>query len=113
MFLGFVTRVCEIALARSRSLDVRHRDRDFDFPDVHGVLRLAELLHAASHDLGLLLLVFAPFFVDSLLVSLEFQEKRDIGRLSRTSDALDAGMRNVNDCWRVKRSVVEKNLDAI
>jgi len=72
----------------------------------------AELFHAASHDLGLLFCELDSLFVDSLFVSHEFQEERDVGSLTFATNSLDPGMLHVIDFRRIEWRVVEKNFYA-
>ena len=73
-------------------------DRHFHFQHVHLVLRLAEFLHGANDDFGLLLGILEAFLVAAgRIVTDELQKERNLVELALGADALDKGMLDVVD----------------
>ncbi len=90
-----------------------HVDRDFDLHYVDAIAVFGELAHGLDDRLRLLLREIETFLVRAFFVSDELQEERNIIGAALIAKSFDPGVLLVVNFFRIKRSVVEQNLDAI
>ena len=110
---GFLLRVCLLAFVGLGAFDELHVDRHFDLQHVDAVLVLGELGHGRLHDLGLFLCVLQALFIGAFFVSNELEEEGNIVGAAFVAKALHPGMLDVIDLLRIKRRVVQQDLDTV
>src|SRR5262245_16277791 len=79
--LGF--GVCPLALVRDTALHISGIHRNFNFQDIHTILRLREFLDNSGNNLWFSLCEFEAFLVAArFIVTHRLQEERDLVRLT-------------------------------
>jgi len=110
---GFLASIKRLVLCESGGLNEAHVHRDADFDDVDGVTGIAKLFDGAHDDIGLDAGEFGAFFVHVVVITDEFQKKRNVGGRTFLADAFNPCKLLRVDRRGAERRIVKKNFDGI